>query len=150
MKTHLIFCLLVISFSSMNAQTHFTYDLSGNRTARKTIVLPPPPAPALAGVDMDSLVTLQQPETVYKDKLNENDVVIYPNPTQGALAVEIRDKDPKNPHHLMVFTINGRTVFQRDNIGDYTQIDLSSQPKGVYLLRISSQDSAITWRIIKQ
>jgi hypothetical protein len=80
----------------------------------------------------------------FTDKLNESDVVIYPNPTRGALAVEIRNKNPQIPHQLTVYNVNGSVIFQRSNIDTYTQVDLSSQPKGVYLMRISAQDSFAT------
>jgi hypothetical protein len=91
-----------------------------------------------------------QLDQFYTDKLNESDVVIYPNPTKGALAIEIRNKNPQTPHHLTVYSLNGTTIFQRSNIDNYTQIDLSSQPKGVYLMRISAENSFITWRIVKE
>ena len=142
-----VFALLF--FSALSQGTSFGYDQSGNRQSR-TIVLPPPPLAAPVDTSFLAEEHVQPPEKVHTDKLNESDVLIYPNPTQGALAVEIRNKDPKVPHHLTVYTIQGATVFQRSNIGDYIQIDLSSQPKGVYLLRIFTQDSFITWRIIKQ
>jgi hypothetical protein len=90
------------------------------------------------------------PEKIYTDKLNESNVIIYPNPTKGALAVEIRNKNPQTQHQLTVLNFNGAVVFQRSDVENYTQIDLSSQPKGVYFLRISSQDRFITWKIIKE
>jgi len=148
--------------------THFEYDGSGNRISRRTITFTAPnPAPGLTGNNEDDLIstgennfsmftTMEMPENnefsdnFYTDKLNESDVVIYPNPTRGVLAVEIRNKNPEIPHHLTVFNLSGATIFQKPHIGNYTQIDLSRQPKGVYLLRISSQNSAITWKIIKE
>lgn len=87
---------------------------------------------------------------VFTDKLNESDVIIYPNPTKGALAVEIRNKNPQTQYQLTVLNFNGSIIFQKNHIENYTQIDLSSHPKGVYLLRIFSQDRFITWKIIKE
>ena len=90
------------------------------------------------------------PEKIYTDKLNESDVVIYPNPTRGALAVEIRNINPEIPHRLTVFNLNGTVVFERLNISNFTQIDLFSQPSGMYFLRIFSGDTFITWKIVKE
>jgi hypothetical protein len=90
------------------------------------------------------------PEKIFTDKLNESDVIIYPNPTKGVLAVEIRNKNPQTQHQLTVLNLNGAVIFQRSDVENHTQIDLSSQPKGVYFLRISSQDRFITWKIIKE
>jgi hypothetical protein len=89
-------------------------------------------------------------EEIYTDKLKESDILIYPNPTKGALAVEIRNKNSEAPYQLTVYTMSGAVIFQQSQVGDYTPIDLSSQPKGVYLLRISSQNSFVTWKIIKE
>ena len=89
-------------------------------------------------------------DNFYTDRLNESDVVIFPNPTRGALAVEIRNMNPNIPHQITVFALNGSVIFRKNDIGSFTEIDLSSQPRGTYLLRISSQDTSITWRIIKK
>ena len=86
----------------------------------------------------------------YTDKLNESDVVIFPNPTRGALAVQIQNRNPEISHQLTVFNSRGSIVFQRSGIENFTEIDLSAQPTGVYLLRISSQNSFISWKIIKE
>ena len=163
----LIFCFVfLLLFSVLSAQdrdrgTHFFYDASGNRTLRNTFVVSdntPVNREVLAEVDSlgfftyfgDILDSEDLPEGFYTDKLNESDVVIYPNPTRGVLAVEIRNKNPEIPHHLTVFRVNGAVVFERLNISNYTQIDLFSQPSGLYLLRIFSGDTFITWRIIKE
>jgi hypothetical protein len=135
---------------------YFSYDASGNRKSR-TITLPAP-APPPSGTDFlvehglaHGLLEKQElSEEVYTDKLNESDVIIFPNPTRGALAVEIRNKNPQISHHLTVFNLNGAIVFQRSNIGNYTEIDLSSRPKGVYLMRIGARDSSVIWKIIKE
>ena len=150
----------------------FEYDLSGNRIGRKTIVLSAPQSvPSRVSRnnnddywedststedDFSIFNAMEMPENndvldkFYTDKLNESDVVIYPNPTRGALAVEIRNKNPEIPHQLTVLNMRGSIIFQQSSIGSYTQIDLSSQPTGIYLLRISSQNSFITWKIIKE
>jgi hypothetical protein len=161
MKRHLCsFCCVLFPFF-LAAQTTFTYDASGHRIQRSVIGL----APAPGGTDFEvdsasifgSLASFEQMpsaqdlfKNVYSDTLNESDVFIYPNPTKGALAVEIRNKNPKISHHLTVYSLQGAIVFQKSDIGDYTPIDLSSQPAGIYLLRISSQESFVTWKIIKE
>ena len=167
MKTPQFFFILVFlsSLSFLNAQqvTQFTYDASGNRILRNTIILSPALAPPPVFAEEDSLGFFSNLESIlnapdsadlserfYSDRLNESDVFIFPNPTRGALAVEIRNKDPKIPHHLAVYNLRGSAVVQQSNIPNYIQIDLSSQPKGMYILRITSQNTFITWKIIKE
>jgi len=170
MKKPLFCCLFIFSFSFLNAQTSFEYDDSGHRTSMlRTIVMSAPSqapvhmppteentvyalalnneeeAPVFGSSEINSFS-----EDVYTDKLKESDIFIYPNPTKGALAVEIRNKNPQASHQVTVYTMSGAVIFQQSQVGDYTPIDLSSQPRGVYLLRISSQNSFITWKIIKE
>jgi hypothetical protein len=150
--------LIVNGEPIVNVVSTFEYDLSGNRVGRKTIVLSssqsmaqqsaPNRASSAKGNAEDENEDLL--DKFYTGKLNESDVVIFPNPTKGALAVEIRNKNPEIPHQITVFNINGSIVFQKNNIGKFTEIDLSARPSGVYLLRISSQNSFITWRVIKE
>ena len=141
--------------------TIFVHDASGNRIGRHTIILSSPQsaprrASAFAGnpdAENDYFSNeedLEISDNFFTDKLNESDVVIFPNPTRGALAVEIRNMNSEIPHQITVFNLNGSIVFQKNDIGNFTEIDLSIQPRGVYLLRISSPDSFITWRIIKE
>ena len=175
MKQILFFCIFVFSFSFLCAQTYFGYDASGHRTQRTIFLSSPSSAPSYApsvvedrddedvlladendvfeadnNSDESDLGHPQTPEKIYTDKLKESDILIYPNPTKGALAVEIRNKNPQISHQLTVHNLNGSMVFQQSHVNAYTPIDLSSQPKGVYLLRISSQDSVVTWKIIKE
>ena len=149
--------------------TSFRYDASGNRIGRRTIILRS--SAAMAGAmlttagdehinlygqqDFGLSPTLGTPENIlfnnfYADRLNESDVIIFPNPTRGALAVEIRNMNPNIAHQITVLSLNGLIVFRKDNIGNFTEIDLSSHPRGVYLLRISSADWFSTWTIIKE
>jgi hypothetical protein len=177
MRTSLILCLLFFAFSFLNAQTYFYYDNSGHRINRVIVLSSPAQAPPPSQENDENDPVLQDeenlafieddddsspmfspeipdnnivPEKFYTDRLNQSDVIIYPNPTKGALAVEIRNKNSQISHHLTVFNLNGSAIFQKNNINHYTEIDLSSQPKGVYLLRISSQEKFVTWRIIKE
>ncbi|MCL2414572.1 MAG: lamin tail domain-containing protein [Bacteroidales bacterium] len=155
-------------------QVGFSYDASGNRIGRRTIMLPAPQVAPLHGASLASAMAKNAEEennyilgreeplafgmpensegfdNFYTDRLNESDVVIFPNPTRGALAVEIRNMNLEIPHQITVLSLNGSIVFQRNNVESFTEIDLSSRPRGVYLLRISSPDSFITWTIIKE
>jgi len=134
-------------------RTAFAYDASGNRIGRRIVTLP---ATQSEEAYFFASSMMEMPEynaffdNFYTDRLDESDVVIFPNPTRGALAVEILNKNPNIPHQITVFNLNGTVVFQQNNIGPFTEIDLSSRPRGVYLLRISSPDSFITWTIIKE
>ncbi|MCL2413492.1 MAG: T9SS type A sorting domain-containing protein [Bacteroidales bacterium] len=175
MKKNLLISLTTLFPLLLLAQqsgTRFDYDASGNRTGRNTIILSAPQqsAPNESSTmpkndEKESGYYLTNEEegfvfgvpennelfnNFYTDRLHQSDVVIFPNPIRGALAVEIRNKNLEIPHQITVLNLSGSIVFQKNNIENFTEIDLSSQPSGVYLLRISSPDSFITWKIIKE
>jgi len=178
-KLLLFFCCKLFLFFAVAQQSgvSFDYDASGNRVGRVIVLSSPQSAPQqspqqapapneneendgdfISNNEVDFLASdvVKTPENneisnkFYTDKLNESDVVIFPNPTRGALAVQIQNRNPDISHQLTVFNSRGSIVFQRSGIENFTEIDLSSQPTGVYLLRISSQNSFISWKIIKE
>jgi len=148
------FCVLLVLLPCLvigSQPTTFTYDESGNRTSRNTIRLS-----TFDEENVSVMSAMEMPENnevlehFYTDRLNESDVIIFPNPTRGALAVEILNMNPDVAHQITVLSVRGLVVFQKNNITNFTEIDLSAQPRGVYLLRISAQDRFITWKIIKE
>ncbi|MCL2683437.1 MAG: hypothetical protein FWE63_08185, partial [Bacteroidales bacterium] len=123
MKKLFFCCLFIFSFSFFYAQTSFEYDDSGHRTSMlRTIVMSAPSqapghtppseenevynlalnneeeAPMFGSVEIPEHNSFS--EDVYTDKLKESDIFIYPNPTKGALAVEIRNKNPQASHQV--------------------------------------------------
>ena len=68
-------------------------------------------------------------------------IKIYPNPTIGEVTIEIDD-----PFSVKVFDINGKLILDSTK----STIDLSSQPSGIYMLKIeSSTGLEINKRLIK-
>lgn len=74
-------------------------------------------------------------------KLNSN-INIYPNPTSGIINIEETINS-----EILITDITGKIIFNGINI---TKIDLSNQPKGLYLLKISSNNKTRTQKIILQ
>ena len=73
-----------------------------------------------------------------------NDLVIYPNPSHGIFNIE-----SSQPIEIIVSSISGQ-VIRRFNFDENSKniIDLSNNPKGVYVLSILSNNETITKRII--
>lgn len=55
---------------------------------------------------------------------------VYPNPTNGLVTVEATEGD-----EVMVFNALGQVVARQKNDGSALTIDLSEQPRGIYLVR---------------
>jgi len=97
-------------------------------------------------------------ETEYKDvegtNLNEEKVLIksnalriYPNPTENSFIVETELLSKQ----IAVYNSTGIEIITNSNIESLqTKIDLSSHPKGIYLIKIIGSDDTISiQKIIK-
>jgi len=94
--------------------------------------------------------------------INENtisrDLSVYPNPTTNKVFVEITDyglgiKD----YSIAVFDIYGKEVFinkvksQKTNIKNQKwEIDLSSQPKGIYIIKVRTDKGVSVGKVVKE
>lgn len=135
----------------------FAYDESGNRTGR-FIVLPainPPYEPGGSpGMMMAAMAATVDSTPVgsayYTDMLDRSDVIIYPNPTRGSLAVEVRNIPQGVQFRMVVRSMSGVPVFEQGSVGSYTTVDLTRYPQGLYTLRIASPSAYLEWRILKE
>jgi hypothetical protein len=79
---------------------------------------------------------------------NEASVSIYPNPSaSGIFQVDISGSDSET--RFDVTSLDGRTMQQGEWNTKKGQLDLSSYPSGMYLLKIMQQDRIVTRRLIK-
>lgn len=120
----------------------YSYDAAGNRIQR-TIILQAQAKKANAS-------TAKDVRSLSIDNAMKSTVTIYPNPTKGQLRVAISKLDNTDKCALSVFTTTGKLVFNKPNAAASTDIDLSNQSNGIYLLKIELNGSQTTWKIIKQ
>ena len=77
---------------------------------------------------------------------SQNQFLIYPNPATNTLNIKTQQAG-----NLMLTDITGRVILQSSIINHLSQIDISSLAKGVYLLRLSSNDGAVeTVKVVKE
>lgn len=89
-------------------------------------------------------------ENSFTDNIDERNVKIYPNPTQGQLRVDISRLDEGDKCTLSLYSISGYLIFTDSNAGTTNCIDISNQKNGLYLLKIAVNENTSTWKIIKQ
>lgn len=79
-------------------------------------------------------------------------VSIYPNPTSGLFNIELSGTS-KNNYTISVRDILGKLVHEENYISTSSSaklnLDISVQPKGVYLVTIKTTETYITKRVIK-
>ncbi|MBO0932306.1 T9SS type A sorting domain-containing protein [Fibrella aquatilis] len=81
-----------------------------------------------------------------------NDAVsIYPTPTQAMLTVDINARlTAENPATITLTDLIGRPALTRRVTDNRTQLDLSQQPAGLYLLNVAVGDKRVVRKVMKQ
>jgi len=113
----------------------FTYDASGNRTER--VIVLTKSAAATPEVITDSA-----------DELHE--IKIYPNPTKGQIKLEISNSEKIKSCTITINTMsNGKLVMRKKATLPITDIDISTQQSGIYIMVIEIDGNYTSWKIIK-
>lgn len=100
----------------------------------------------LTEVKMDSIRVTKFPATI-KNVASVKDVEVYPNPGNGVFSVNV----PDGKTEIVITNINGQLVKQvlaeRSGV---LSIDISEEPKGVYLLRLTNGETTMTEKLVVQ
>jgi hypothetical protein len=95
---------------------------------------------------------IQAPVTDIEQSLLEN-FNVYPNPTMGNIAVEITPGTGAIVH-ISIQNLQGQVLFtenlQRDTSIQRKEIDISSYPEGLYIIRAESKGKWMTRKIEKK
>lgn len=73
-------------------------------------------------------------------------LTIHPNPSTGSVTIELPTRQQTN---VSIADISGRTVYQNTVSNKHTlQVDLSKQPKGVYIIHLTTNDKHYTNKLL--
>lgn len=72
--------------------------------------------------------------------VNEDNITLYPNPVKGKINIS------GEYNGLMIFDLSGRLVLQSSSNG--TQVDVTALPKGVYVVKLLTNDGDVAKKII--
>ncbi len=79
---------------------------------------------------------------------SKNSILIYPNPSDGKFVIDLKNKNLVKK--LVVYSLDGRLVYQCSDIQNSVQLDLSNLDKGNYLLHIVSESEDYSQKITIQ
>lgn len=88
-------------------------------------------------------------------KLDESisDLNFYPNPNDGQFKLNFNLKEKGNTE-IAIFDLNGKEIYREqlnDFSGSYSKdVSLQSQPKGLYILKISQGDKVLSKKLVLQ
>jgi len=74
-----------------------------------------------------------------------NNITVYPNPAIDQLTIESIQKST-----IEILNIHGQTILQRQIQQGKTNIDISILAKGIYILRLTSNDKTAVTKIVKE
>jgi hypothetical protein len=138
---YLLFSFLVFLSTAMQAQkVAYDYDMAGNRISRKVVNLD---NPNYAKKQAETPVPVE-------DQLGERKITVYPNPTKGALAVEMTGGNQKDQMSLSLFSSQGVQLQSIKVTTTVTPVNMSAYPSGYYILRVQAGDKMTEFKIIKQ
>ncbi|MDA3780379.1 MAG: T9SS type A sorting domain-containing protein [Bacteroidales bacterium] len=143
MKNLIIILIAFVAYTSSYAQQlEYTYDAAGNRIKREYIILPQPPP--IKSVQDSSAV---EPSIV---SFGEMEIRIFPNPTKGMLMLQIANMPEQANCQLILVDMLGREVFSSVVTDRETQIDLSNQARGNYILSLFVDNRRKEWIVVKE
>jgi hypothetical protein len=145
MKQTAIFIIFSVALSFLTAPLYaqsvaYGYDSAGNRISR-TIVIS-----TLRSAKMEK----QEETAVHSEMLKDLEVRIYPNPTDGLLKVEVLNMKENQSAAISLYDLSGKLILSRDKISNSTELDISNNNPGTYILRIFAGESRTEWKIIKK
>lgn len=136
------FLLPSISSKGQNIEVVFTYDECGNRILR--------------GIEMRKIEENGknvENETAFFASATENigdfQISLYPNPTDDKVVVELSECCCKKGEAILT-TLIGTVIGQFHLDGLQHELDLSSWPSGIYLLKLVLDNETRTWKIVKR
>lgn len=140
-----------------------SYDANGNRLAMQTIYLvkstkelannESDTIPQYVANHVDSVVIpIKGWNPGKEDNLSEGKISIYPNPTHGIIILGFDNKDVNADdlsNSVKVFDLQGKLVYQKIGLSQYSTIDLSKVSNGTYILKLSLCGQIKEYKIIK-
>ena len=128
---------LVSPFMIVSQDIRFSYDAAGNRVKREIV---------MEAKALDTKSTTD----CFSESIAKKDIKIYPNPTDGIIKVEISVFDDTDICEISIFNASGQLLLSRTASSSITEVDIVSQPKGIYIMRISLNGNDSIWKIIKK
>ncbi|MCF6365840.1 MAG: lamin tail domain-containing protein [Bacteroidales bacterium] len=97
------------------------------------------------GAEVSDIFNLNVKSTSSVSDIFENQILIYPNPSNGKFTVQ---QNSNSEFDIKVKDETGRTIFVSDNNIGTTELDLSSFAKGIYFVEIKSNKNIVNKKLI--
>lgn len=116
----------------------YIYDNAGNRETRQPQII------------VQRIDSLENEKNANREKMLENKVIIYPNPTCGILQIDILKVENFNDYKISLYNSSGKQLQQWPSVSQSNVIDISDYASGIYILQVTCNTDVGNWKIIKQ
>ena len=131
---------IVPCLAQQRSTVTFNYDANGNRIIRQIEI-----GGNKGGTDNSADIVSPSIDT-----FETVSIALYPNPTNGQFSIVIHG-DKENANLLAIITtMTGEVIVEKNNCVNSEHFDLTQQPAGVYLLRLTVGQESHVWRVIKR
>lgn len=142
----IIFMLVVMAVVPCLAQQRstvsFSYDANGNRTMRSL---------QFKKTEENGKSVEDESEFLAEatDVFGAMEVGLFPNPTNGRFTVSVSRNESATPLHIILSTQTGAVILDKTLNSEMEDIDLSGQPSGIYILKLSTSNESHVWKVVK-
>lgn len=136
---YLIFILTLSFVAYAQSPVSFAYDAAGNRVKREIIL-----SRSMLSPDTPD----ENPENTFFDTVGQRTVKltgISPN----TVKIEILGYEPSDDAFAEVYTLGGVMLISQPVRDAVAEIDISAEPAGTYILKVSVNGQQTTWKIAK-
>lgn len=133
----LIFLTMPLYMIGQN-KIKYSYDDAGNKIKREIVL-----SSLKSAISSDQI-------TSFIEEVADQKIIIYPNPTKGQLTIEITDPENTVTGNLTIFNLRGQVIAKEQISSTRTSIDISTEPRGAYILHININEETSAWKIIKE
>jgi hypothetical protein len=140
------FLLFIFPYHGLTQNTiKYSYSNSGNRTARHVIFF----NSAKAASDT-SAQNLKSKQNAFEETLGTQKIIIYPNPTQGKLVIDIQGYKTGTGTSLYLYNLTGKALYSKSPADSSNPLDVSGYPQGTYILKVTLGEKVSEWKIVKE
>jgi plastocyanin len=99
---------------------------------------------------MKGIITVQNTTTGIAENQLQNNIYVYPNPTNGKFQIAFGDLNLSKNYNLEIYKVNGERIYKSVISNPASEIDLGNQSKGVYFIKFYDDQSVFTRKIVMQ
>ncbi len=97
---------------------------------------------------LDSIICIPVSTSIEETNVGQESMSVYPNPSNGKFELEINNLQLTKNYILEIYNLQGKKIVQSTITNAKSEIDLSNQSKGIYLIKFNDGQAVLTKKVI--